>query len=225
MERAHYYFGWFDNTMPTQIGDMLLSDLADKKSIAIIYTSPDDRQTNDEWLGFTKNEWLEHAGVVFENYHSIDYRVDKDEAQRLVKEADAILLHGGSCENLHAFIREYELADAIKQSRAAVIMGASAGGMNMCAKFADAEYIDDDNRGPATAFDGLGLDNFALQSHAVCTAETLAQQGHTKNTLMPMSAEIDVYVACTESTIRTKGGKIEVIGDVFLISKSNIQKL
>ncbi|MCL2375786.1 MAG: Type 1 glutamine amidotransferase-like domain-containing protein [Defluviitaleaceae bacterium] len=225
MKKTHYYFGWFNGTMPKEVGQMLNNDMPDKKSLAIIYTSPAEHKTNDEWLDFTKNKWFEAAGVVFENYHSIDYRVSKEEAHKLLTNASAILLHGGYCDRLHAFIKEYEISDVIKQSRATVIMGASAGGMNMCAKFAYGKYIDDNNREPAEIFNGLGLDNFALQSHAVCTLETLAQQAHTKNYLIPLSEEIDVYVACEESTMRVKDGQLEVMGDVYLISKSKIQKV
>jgi len=225
MKKTHYYFGWFDETMPQEVGKALQNDIPEKKSLAIIYTTPAEQKINDEWLDFTKNEWFEAAGVEFDDYYSIDYRITKEEAHKLLINASAILLHGGYCDKLHAFIKEYEIADAVKLSSATVIMGASAGGMNMCAKFAYGKYIDDNNREPATAFEGLGLDNFALQSHAVCTVETLAQQEHTKNYLMPLSEELDVYVACTESTIRIKNGNLEIMGDVYLISNSAIRKL
>ena len=225
MNKIHYYFGWFNGSIPKEITQALHKDIFNKKSLVTITTAPSDYKHTDEMNAFTKDTWFEPAGMVFDNYHSIDYRIKKEGAHELLKNASAILLHGGYADQLKFFLEEYEMATAIKESNAVVVMGASAGGMNMCAKFVSSKYIDDNTRGPGTLYNGLGLDNFALQSHAVCTIETLAKQNHTINHLIPLSQDINVYVACEESTIRTKNGILEVMGDVYLISKSQIEKV
>jgi len=225
MSKIHYYFGWFEGTIPKQIADLLNKDLKDKKSIAIITTAPADNEYTDGMLAFAKDTWFEPAGAWFEEYHSIDYRISKEKAQELLKNASAILLHGGYAAQLKGFIAEYEMADVIKQSNAAVIMGASAGGMNMAAKFAHGDYVDENTRKPATVYEGLALDNFALQSHAAGTLETIATSDHAKNYLMPLSQEIDVCIACTESTIRMEGSKCDIMGDVYLITKGKVTKM
>ena len=225
MEKIRYYFGWFNNTIPKEVAQALHNDIPNKKSLVIITTAPSDYKYTDEMVAFTRDTWFEPANVIFDNYHSIDYRVKKEEAHELLKNASAVLLHGGYPDQLKNFLEEYELLEAIVESNAAVVMGASAGGMNMCAKFVYGKYIDDNHREPGKLYDGLGLDHFALQSHAVCDIETLAQNEHTKNHLIPLSESIDVYVACEESTIRIKNSEFEVMGDVYLISKSKIQKV
>jgi len=225
MRKIHYYFGWFNGVIPQKIAQSLNGDISDKKSLAIITTAPSNYEYTDGMLAFTKDTWFESAGVFFGNYHSIDYRITKEEAHTLLKSASAILLHGGYPDELKFFIEEYELAKAIEESAAAVIMGASAGGMNMSAKFAYGKKIDDDLREPTIIYDGLSLDSFALQSHAIDSLEGLARNEHVKNYLFPLSYDIDVYVACEESTIRTESDKFDVMGSVYLISNSHIQKV
>ena len=88
-------------------------------------------------LYFTKNTWFEPAGVIFDKYHSVYHRVNKVEAIKLLRNASAILLHGGHPNNFRKFLLEYEMVDDIKESCANVIMGASEGGMNTGSNFVD----------------------------------------------------------------------------------------
>jgi len=224
--KTHYYFGWFNDTMPKELGVLLNEDLSSKKSLVMICTAPSDYENNDRLSKWVKESWLDFAGVVFEEYHLIDYRLKKEEAQTLLRNASAIFLHGGYPHCLNDFLAEYEMDEVIKESKATVVMGASAGGMNMCAKFVYGKYIDDNRREPGKLYNGLGLDHFALQSHAsLGDIEAVARNEHAKSYLIPLSESIDVYVACEESTIRIKNGKFEVMGEVYLITNGEIQKM
>ena len=224
--KAHYYFGWFNDTMPKEVGMLLNEDLSSKESLVMICTAPTDHKNNDQLSKWVKESWFDFAGVAFDDYHVIDDRVTKEEAQVLLRDASAILLHGGYADQLKYFLEEYEMGEAIKASKATVVMGASAGGMNMCAKFVHGKYIDDNRREPGKLYDGLGLDHFALQSHApLGDIETVAQNEHAKNYLIPLSESINVYVACEESTIRIKNGKFEVMGEVYSIAGGEIKRV
>jgi len=230
MKKIHYYFGWFCDEIPEQVSQALNNDIPCKKSIVIIHTKPSDYEANDKLVDFTKNIWFEPAGISFENYHSIDYRIKKEEAHELLKNASVILLHGGHAILQNNFLQEYELSGAIQKSKAKVLIGASAGGMNMSAKWVTSRYVpaysNRHTNDDVKVYEGLGLDNFALESHAHCdSVEKLANSDNAKYNLIPLSNEIDVYVACEESTIRIKNEKFEVMGDVYLISQSKIQKV
>jgi len=230
MKKIHYYFGWFNDIIPKKIADALDNDIPEKKSLAIITTAPSDYKYTDEMLEFTKNIWFEPAGIMFDEYHSIDHRITKAKAHELIKNASAILLHGGYAVLQNAFLQEYELSDAIQKSNASVIIGASAGGMNMSAKWLTSKYVPTYSARHTSdeikIYEGLGLDNFALESHALCDSiDVLAGMENTKHNLIPLSQDIDVYVACEESTIRIKNDKFDVMGDVYLISKSKIKKM
>jgi len=221
--KAHYYFGWFNETMPKVVGDLLNEDLIDKKSLVMICTRPSDYKDNDSMSDWVKESWFDFAGVVFDEYYTVDYRMKKEEAQALLRNASAIFLHGGYPDSLKDFLAEYEMSEAIKESAAAVVMGASAGGMNLSAGFAY-ERKDDDDSGECELYDGLGFDDFAFTPHATKNVEELKQNERIQK-LMLLSQKMDVYAGCEESTIRVKDGKIEVIGDVFLVTDGKVQKV
>ena len=85
--------------------------------------------------GATERWWLDQAGIMFDEYHLINYRVQKEDAQTIIQNASVIFLLGGdNTLKQNVFLMEYELSDSIKKS-SAVVMGASAGAINMSAKW------------------------------------------------------------------------------------------
>ncbi|RCX18571.1 cyanophycinase [Fontibacillus phaseoli] len=216
---THYYLSWFNDFFPEKLVQCLHEDIQDKKSLVMISANPSGytgEQINmddiSEWT------WLNQANLIFNEYHFIDYRMQKEDAQRLIQNASVIFLCGGDPVLQNDFLAEYELSDVIKNSNA-VIMGASAGAINMAAK-----WLSLINTGyeveTSTVYDGIGFDHFAYESHSKRDYATFVQ-GY----LFPLSEEIDVYAAEQESAIRVKDGKIEIMGPVYLISHSKIQKL
>ena len=218
---THYYFGWFNDTMPKKVGVLLNEDLSSKKSLVMICTAPSDYEGNDRLSKWVKESWFDFAGVVFDEYHWIDYRLNKEEAGALLRNASAILLHGGYPHYLKDFLAEYGMVEAIKESKASVVMGASAGAMNLSTNFAYGKRIDDHHREPTELYDGLGLDDFAFISHATKHAEELA----CEEEVQILSQKLVVYAGCEESTIRVRNGKVGILGDVYLITNDGIGKM
>ena len=222
--KVHYYIDWFNEGMPKQVADALLNDLPERKSLVFIGSNPDDHIFNIEQCDIAAGQWFGAAGINFEDYSLIDYRTSKEDAHDVIKNASAIFLLGGRAALQRAFLDEYDMLAAFNESDAAVIMGVSAGAMNMSAKWIASKYISMGSArytaGKSKVFDGLGLDNFALEAHINIDNSKLFE-----NDLFPLSQTIDVYAACYESVIRVKNGKIEVFGDVYLISESKLQKL
>ncbi|WP_440962069.1 cyanophycinase [Paenibacillus nitricinens] len=215
---THYYFSWFNNFFPEKLVHYLHEDIQDRKSLVMISADPSGytgEQINfddvSEWT------WLNQANIIFEEYHFIDYRMQKEDARRLIQNASVIFLCGGYPVLQNDFLADYELSDVIKNSNA-VIMGASAGALNMAAKWLSLNNTDEAQT--STIYDGIGFDYFAYESHSQRDYATFVQ-GY----LFPLSEEIDVYAAEQESAIRVKDGKIEIMGPLYLISRSKIQKL
>ncbi|MDH6373978.1 hypothetical protein M2444_005821 [Paenibacillus sp. PastF-3] len=215
---THYYFSWFNNFFPEKLVHYLQEDIQDRKSLVMISADPSGytgEQINfgdvSEWT------WLNQANIIFEEYHFIDYRMQKEDARRLIQNASVIFLCGGYPVLQNDFLADYELSDVIKNSNA-VIMGASAGALNMAAKWLSLNNPDEAET--STIYDGIGFDYFAYESHSQRDYATFVQ-GY----LFPLSEEIDVYAAEQESAIRVKDGKIEIMGPLYLISRSKIQKL
>ncbi|WP_145321704.1 Type 1 glutamine amidotransferase-like domain-containing protein [Paenibacillus xylanexedens] len=216
---THYYFSWFNHFFPEKLVQCLDEDIKDRKSLVLISANPSidqDEQVNvadtSEWT------WLNQANIVFDEYHFIDYRMQKEDAQRFIQNASVIFLCGGYPVLQKDFLMDYELSDVIKNSNA-VILGASAGSLNMAAQWLSLNDTGNEVE-TTTIYDGIGFDQFAYESHSQRDYATFVQ-GY----LFLLSEEIDVYAAEQESAIRVKDGKIEILGPVYLISHSKIQKL
>ncbi|WP_339297960.1 Type 1 glutamine amidotransferase-like domain-containing protein [Paenibacillus sp. FSL R5-0623] len=216
--KTHYYLSWFNDFFPEKLVHCLQEDIQDRKSLVMISADPSgytDEQVNfddvSEWT------WLNQANIIFDEYHFIDYRMQKEDAQRSIQNASVIFLCGGDPVLQNDFLADYELSDVIKNSNA-VIMGASAGALNMAAKWLSLNNTDEVET--STIYNGIGFDHFAYESHSKRNYATFVQ-GY----LFPLSEEIDVYAAEQESAIRVKDGKIEIMGPLYLISHSKIQKL
>lgn len=55
--------------------------------------------------------WFNQANIIFDEYHLIDYRMQKEDAQRLIQNASVIFLCGGNTVLQNDFLVEYELSD------------------------------------------------------------------------------------------------------------------
>jgi cyanophycinase-like exopeptidase len=216
---THYYFSWFNYFFPEKLVHYLHEDIQDRKSLVMISAEPSGytgEQINIDDV--SECTWLNQANIIFEEYHFIDYRIQKEDAQRLIHNASVIFLCGGDPVWQNNFLADYELSNVIKNSNA-VIMGASAGAINMAAKWLCLKNTGNEVE-TSTIYDGIGIDHFAYESHSKRDYATFVQ-GY----LFPLSEEIDVYAVEQESAMRVKDGKIEIMGPVYLISHSKIQKL
>lgn len=211
---THYYLGWFNNYFPKNLSRALQEDTTNRKSLVMIGSDP-----VFEDAGATEQSWLDQAGIIFDEYHLLNYRVQKEDAQSLIQNASVIFLLGGDTLKQNAFLMEYELADSIKESKA-VVMGASAGAINMSAK-----WLCSKNFGyrveKSSVYDGIGLDDFSILSHFDLENNIALVQSE----LSPLSEEMNVYVSNKDCAVRVKENKIDILGDVYVISHSKIQKL
>ena len=99
-------------------------------------------------------------------------------------------------------------------------MGASAGAINMSAKWLYSKSFGDEVEMSAV-YDGIGLDNFSVLSHFDLENNMALVQSE----LSLLSEKINIYASNKDCAVRVKGDKIDVLGKVYLISDSKIQKL
>lgn len=216
---THYYLSWFNDFFPEKLVQWLHEDIEDRKSLVMISANASDYTGEQIDIDdFSEWTWLNQANIIFDEYHFIDYRMQKEDAQRFIQKRFCHFLCGGDPVLQKDFLEEYELSDVIKNSNA-VIMGASAGALNMAAKWLTSKNVGHKVE-TSTVYEGIGFDHFAYESHSKRDYATFVQ-GY----LFPLSEEIDVYAAEQESAIRVKDGKIDIMGPVYLISHSKIQKL
>ncbi|MGF0470188.1 Type 1 glutamine amidotransferase-like domain-containing protein [Lysinibacillus fusiformis] len=213
--KTHYYLGWFNDFFPENLGRVIQEDITDRKSLAMISSNP----LLYEDGGATERSWLDQAGILFDDYHLINYHVKKEDAQTFIRNASAIFLLGGDTLKQNEFLLDYELSDLIKKSTA-VVMGASAGAINMSAK-----WLCSKNFGypveKSSLYDGIGLDNFSVLSHFDLENNIELVQ----NELSPLSEELNIYASNKDCAVRVKGNSIDILGNVYVISQSKIKKL
>ncbi|MFQ3543837.1 Type 1 glutamine amidotransferase-like domain-containing protein [Halobacillus rhizosphaerae] len=213
--KTHYYLGWFENLFPENLSKVLKEDITDRKSMVMISSNPS--LYGDD--GATERSWLDQAGIMFDEYHLINYRVQKEEVQKLIHNASVIFLLGGNILNQNVFLMEYKLSEWIKNSRA-VVMGASAGAINMSAKWLCSKNFGDEVE-VSSVYKGIGLDEISILSHF----DLENNMELVQRELSPLSEEINIYASNKDCAVRIKGNTIDIIGDVYLISQSQIQKL
>ncbi len=213
--KTNYYLGWFNNFFPGKLVKVLQEDITDRKSLVMISSNPSLFEDD----GATERSWLDQSDIKFDEYHLINYSVQKEEAQKLIQIASVIFLLGGSAVKQNGFLKEYELSDLIKKSRA-VVIGASAGAINMSVKWICSKNLGF-NVETSSVYDGIGLDDFSILAHYDLENNIAMAQRE----LSPLSEEMNVYLSNKDCALRVKGGEIDIIGSVYLISHSKIKKL
>ena len=213
--KTYYYLGWFNKFFPENLGRVLQKDITDRKSLVMISSTPLVAEAD----GAAERSWLDHAGIMFDEYHLINYRVQKEDAHTLIENASVIFLLGGDTIKQNGFLMDYELSDPIKKSKA-IVMGASAGAINMSAKWLCSKNFGYDVE-TSSFYDGVALNDFSVLSHF----DLENNMALVQDELSLLSKEMKVYASNKDCALRTKGDKIDVLGNVYLISHSGTEKL
>lgn len=163
--------------------------------------SKTDKYTN-EFLNMFKNN-----GIVFDKVHVIDDRITKEKAAKYIKEADIIWLAGGDTLKQIVNLKEYNLIPVL-QNKEGLIIGMSAGSINMAKKVVLAKDINDNN--PKLAiYDGIGLVNINIEPHLDSASEE-----HMKD-IYEASQFTTIYGLYDNSFIKIVDGKMDIYGIYF----------
>lgn len=209
--QIRYYLDWFyEKGFSDRLVNALNEDIVERKSLVMIAAeSYDDTEEQVSGDNIFEKTWFDQANIFFDEYHLIDSNLQKEDAQRLIQDASVIFLCGGYPQYQMRLLMEYALVDLIKKSKA-LVMGTSAGGMNM-----SDEYFDE-----GRIYSGLALDKFSFEAHFDYANKALIEERCI------LSEKMAIYVAADkEGALRVKEGKLDIIGNVYSISQSDIQKL
>lgn len=209
--QIRYYLDWFyEKGFTDKLVSALNEDIVERKSLVMIAAeSYDDTEEQVSGDNIFEKTWFDQADIFFDEYHLIDSNLQKEAAQRLIQEASVIFLCGGYPQYQMRLLKEYALVDLIEKSKA-LVMGTSAGGMNM-----SDEYFDE-----GRIYRGLALDKFSFEAHFDYANKALIEERRI------LSEKMAIYVAADkEGALRVRAGKLDIIGNVYLISQSDIQKL
>ena len=156
------------------------------------------------------HEMFTERGMAFVDHRVIDRRTSATDAVRLVREADCVFLMGGDATKQMALIRDLGLVSELLSSRA-VILGVSAGSMNMGRHVADVWET-------KALYEGINLTNITMKGH-------YAEDAWFIPALKELSMTRPIVAMEDESAIFLKADAAWKIGNIHWIDKGNITML
>lgn len=175
-----------------------------------IASSFDAYETNEHYGGEMLEKFAE-IGVELEP-EFLDYRVSPEEAADLIASADVIFLAGGNTLRQMEYFREYSLREAFAHTREdAVIIGMSAGSINMADRVVLARDIEDDTP-ELSIYEGLGLVSVNIEPHL-----NLGREDHMED-IAQAAAVSPIYGLYDGSFILVQGDDMQVFGNYQLFT-------
>ena len=189
-----------------EIASVLRENLTRRESLVFISAWPENSARNDDDSDGMHKMFAE-CGMAFTNHRVIDRRTSAADAVRLVREADCVFLMGGDAPLQRTLIRNLGLVPALLSSNA-VILGVSAGAMNMGRYAADVWET-------KTLYEGVGLTNMVVKGH-------YAKDAWFIPTLKVFSMTCPIEAMEDESAVFIRDGAILSLGNIHWIDKGEI---
>lgn len=190
-----------------EIARVLRENLPRRESLVFISAWPDDCAQNDDDSDGMHGMFAER-GMAFADHRVIDRRTSAADAVKRVRAADCIFLMGGDVTLQMALIRDLGLVSELQASRA-VILGVSAGSMNL------GRYVAEIWETKALQ-DGLGLTDITVKGHYTEDAWFIPA-------LKELSMAHPVAAMEDESAIFIQGDAVWNIGNIHWIDKGEIR--
>lgn len=196
------------------------------ESLVSVANDPFDHEDNDAKINVIVQSF-DKTGIAFKRATVLDER-NKAEAANIIGAADLIILSGGKCRRQKKFFDEIELKRLLTNHKG-VIIGVSAGSMNLCNTVANFPE-EASELGEPRWFDGIGFFNEIIIPHF--DGETATYQFDcgdidvARDYILPMSHEKDFIGLPNGSFIVVDNdGEISRHGDVYKISKGAVTKV
>ena len=190
-----------------EIALVLRENLLRREKLVFISAWPADYVKNDDDSD-GMHEMFAERGMAFAERRVIDRRMSAADGVKQVRAADCIFLMGGDVTLQMALIRDLGLSSELQASHA-VILGVSAGSMNM------GQYVAEVWESK-TLCKGLGLTDITVKGHYTEDAWFLPALKEISG-IRPVAAMED------ESAIFIQGDTIWSLGNIHWITKGEIR--
>ena len=204
-----FFSGFPTRHFTDSIAEVLKEELTIRDSLVFISTWPDNYAQNDEDSHGMHHMFAER-NMAFTKHSVIDNRTEAEEAVRLIWEASCIFLMGGNATLQFDLMYRKDILDEIRQS-SAVILGVSAGSMNM------GKHVVDIYESLAP-YEGLGFADLTIKAHYPLEEDLL-------QAVKQVSMELPVCLMTDESAIFIKEESIKKIGQIYRMIKGEISPL
>ena len=188
-----------------------------------ITASPDDEEETDAFAYGIKYT-AEISGMTFESYNVLGRR-NQNDASKLVKESDFIVLGGGHVPTQKKFFDEIGLKELLNDFEG-VIFGISAGSMNSATEVYAQPELEGESVNPdyIRFFPGLGLTNTQLLPHYQYTKDILLDGKKLFEDITYSDSVGHEFIAIPDgSYLYSEDGKEEIMGKYFVIRNGMIK--
>lgn len=190
-----------------------------------ICSAPDAHAIMDYYAGAIKASF-EQAGLVFQNYSTLDSRNEK-RAQELIRGSNLIILSGGHVPTQNRFFQKIGLRGLLKDYPG-VVIGISAGSMNS----ADVVYAQPEEDGEAVDpgyqrfLSGLGLTKTMLLPHYQAMKDTVLDGMRLyEDVTFPDSMGKTFYAIPDGSYLFIDSGREELRGEAYRIKGGKMAQI
>jgi len=194
-----FFSGFPTRHFTDSIAEVLRGELTVRDSLVFISTWPDNYAQNDEDSHGMYHMFAER-NMAFAKHAVIDNRTEAEEAVKLIREASCIFLMGGNATLQFDLMCRKGLLDEIRQS-SAVILGVSAGSMNMGKHVVDIYES-------LIPYEGLGFADITIKAHYPLEEDLL-------QAVKQVSMELPVCLMEDESAIFMKEDKVWKLGNIY----------
>ena len=205
-----FFSGFPTRHFTDRIADVLREELRIRDSLVFISCQPDNYTQNDEDSDGMHYMFVE-KNMPFAKHSVIDNRTSAADAVSLICEASCIFLMGGNATLQYALMQDKGILDDIRRS-SAVILGVSAGAMNMGKHTVDVYES-------TTPYAGLGFADITVKAHYPIEDEQLLQS------LKQVSMERPICLMTDESAIFVKRNSIMQIGQIYRLVQGVVTPL
>ena len=197
------FSGFPTHHFPDEIAQVLRKNLPRRESLVFISAWPEEAARNDGDSDGMHAMFAER-GMAFADHCVIDDRTSAADAVKMVRAADCIFLMGGDITLQMALICDLGLVPELRASRA-VILGVSAGAMNMGRYAADVWET-------KALCEGIGLTGIVMKGH-------YAEDAWFIPTLKELSRIHPIVAMEDESAIFVQGNTAWKLGKIHWIDK------
>ncbi len=202
-----FFSGFPDRRFTDEIAGRLEKELPVRRCIVFITACPAEYQQNDEDSAGMHGMFVEY-GIGFERFCVVDDRMDPAEAQKWAREADCFfLMGGGACAEQMQLMHDKGIYDIVRDGPA-MVLGVSAGSMNMGKTTADWDSPE--------PYEGLGFADITMIGHF--------DYDDTERLRFMKAVSMERPVCAMEdlSAIFIRNGKADIIGTIHRVDKGEI---
>ena len=203
-----FFSGFPDRRFTDEIATRLKKELPVRGKLVFITACPVDYRQNDEDSAGMHHMFVEY-GMAFDRFCIVDARMDPAVAREWARDADCFFLMGGGvCAEQMQLMRDKGIYDIVRESPA-MVLGVSAGSMNMGRKTVDIwESL--------VPYDGLGFADITMIGHFSYDDTERLRLMKEASMIVPVCAMED------ESAIFIRDGRVDLIGVMHRIDKGRI---